>query len=83
MRLDCGAGLVDEDEEHFQLLRLLGNSRLIESFDELFDVGVAILIDPDLDLWQIAIGSRRASVGPFVGACYVMGVEGHDCIANA
>ena len=80
--LNGGAGLVDEDEESLELLGLLRQDGIVEVLDELFDVCVAIVMDPDLDLRQIAVGSRRASVGALVGPRDMVRVERDDRLSN-
>lgn len=71
-----------EDKESLELLVLVCDNCVIESFDELRDIFRIVVIDPDLDLWQNAIGSRGAGVGTLVRARHMLRVERRYHVAN-
>ena len=63
------------------MVRVLLNG-LVEGFDQSLYVLGVVVIDPDLDLWPTAIGSRRACVGSLVGTRHMLRVERRYALPN-
>ena len=80
--LDYFAGVGDEDEECLELPVFVGEDFVVYSLDKTFDVCGVVVIDPDLDLRQVAIRSWGTRVRSLIWAGDMIGMKFRYKFAN-